>query len=852
MAMEGDKWRVVRGDCLWNIAKSVYGDPYRWRDIANANGISQKTALIYPGNLLTLPGRTSTASSPAPAPNYSRKVTIQWFALDSGTDRSMFITWSYDRPDTKDYEVLWEYDTGAGGWRIASRTNVTDKQANYNFDASAKKMKVTITPKSEKWTDGAGEVREYNFANNPPELPPSPSFSIDTNNKLEATIANIQETINADTIEFAIYQDDVLKYKTINGSINLEARFVKIVTDVDPGHSYKIRCRGIRGSIYGGYTDFTDSEKSLPIAPKSITTLRSEAISQQQSTAYAVFVEWEEQSTAEYYRVEWATNIEWFGTDQASSQDTEPGKGPRLLIPGIDKGYRYYFRVASVNDKGISKDYTPIKDVTLGTKPQPPTTYSNVVSCVTGEDLNLYWVHNSTDGSYESYARLQLTITDSARPELEPMVIIKTIKNDRPEEEKGKTQVYTINTNDPEWATLGQGYVIKWKVQTAGVTSEYSEFSTERQAIIYTKPALSIDILNNQHISVDEINTFPFYISVLATPPSQTPISYYVEILSDTAYQTVDDVGKIKMVNVGDIIYQKYYDPQINPWQFMLEMSPENLDLENNASYTINVTVSMDSGLTALNTKKFTVYFEDLYYDVYADVLIDKETVSASIHPYCSEIIDGVTKLVENCTLSIFRRGYDGTFVEIATGISNEPNLYITDPHPALDYARYRIVAKMNDTGAISFGDIKAVPVNIKAAIIQWSEEWSSFEVSENGDGVVEPAWSGSMLKLPYNITVSDSKAIDVSLVKYAGRENPVSYYGTHIGETSSWSMVVPKEDKETLYAIRRLSRFTGDVYAREPYGTGYWANISVSYNLKYSDLIVPVTISLTRVEGGM
>lgn len=93
MAMEGDKWRVVRGDCLWNIAKSVYGDPYRWRDIANANGISQSTALIYPGNLLTLPGKTSTASAPAPAPNYSTKVTIQWFALDSGTDRDMFVTW---------------------------------------------------------------------------------------------------------------------------------------------------------------------------------------------------------------------------------------------------------------------------------------------------------------------------------------------------------------------------------------------------------------------------------------------------------------------------------------------------------------------------------------------------------------------------------------------------------------------------------------------------------------------------------------------------------------------------------------------------------------------------------------
>lgn len=852
MAREGDKWRVVKGDCLWNIAKSVYGDPYRWRDIANANGISQTTALIYPGNLLILPGVSASAAPVPPPPNYSTRVTVQWWALDSGTTRSMFITWTYDRPDTKNYECKWEYDTGAGGWRVGPVNNPTEKQDSYTAPENAKRVKVTITPKSDVWGSGDGEVREYDFANNPPDLPPTPSFNIDMHNKLTARIDNIPEDINATVIEFAIYQDDILKYKTVSANINMDARFVIITTDVEPGHSYKIRCRGVRGSIYGGWTDFTNVDYALPIAPELITTLRSQTISEQQSTAYAVFAEWTESPTAKTYIVEWAKSIELFDTDQSNKQTTEEGKGPRLLITGIDLGYEYFFRVGSINDKGQSVNWTPVKSVTLGTKPSAPTTYSNVVSCVTGEDLNLYWVHNSTDGSYETFARLQLTIIDSARPDLEPMIMIKVIKNEKPEEDKGKTSVYTINTNDPEWATIGEGYVIKWKVQTAGVTSEYSNWSTERQAIVYAKPELEIDILNNKSIPVDEINSFPFYISVLARPAAQVPISYYVEIIANQPYQTIDDRGKVKMVNIGDKVYKKYYDPQINPWRFLLEMSPANLDLENNVSYTVNTTVSMNSGLTAVQTKNFTAYFEDLFYDVYADVIIDKETVSASIHPYCFEYIDGEKSLVNNCLLSVYRREYNGNFVEIATGIANEPNLYVTDPHPALDFARYRIVAKMNDTGAISYGDIKAIPVNEKAAIIQWAEEWSSFEADESGEGNVEPAWAGSMLKIPYNISISDSKAIDVSLVKYAGRENPVSYYGTQIGETSSWSMQIPKEDKELLYAIRRLSRWTGDVYVREPYGTGYWANISVSYNLKYLDVIVPVSISLTRVEGGI
>ena len=105
---------------------------------------------------------------------------------------------------------------------------------------------------------------------------------------------------------------------------------------------------------------------------------------------------------------------------------------------------------------------------------------------------------------------------------------------------------------------------------------------------------------------------------------------------------------------------------------------------------------------------------------------------------------------------------------------------------------------------------------------------------------------------LPYNINVSDKYSMDSELVKYAGRKRPVSYYGTQLGETSSWSMEIPKDDKDTLYAIRRLAIWTGDVYVREPSGSGYWANISVSYNQNHDSVTIPITLDITRVEGGI
>ena len=62
----------------------------------------------------------------------------------------------------------------------------------------------------------------------------------------------------------------------------------------------------------------------------------------------------------------------------------------------------------------------------------------------------------------------------------------------------------------------------------------------------------------------------------------------------------------------------------------------------------------------------------------------------------------------------------------------------------------------------------------------------------------------------------------------------------------------IPKEDKETIYALRRLSIWSGDVYVREPSGMGYWANVEVTFNIKHSDVTVPITLNITRVEGGV
>jgi hypothetical protein len=298
-------------------------------------------------------------------------------------------------------------------------------------------------------------------------------------------------------------------------------------------------------------------------------------------------------------------------------------------------------------------------------------------------------------------------------------------------------------------------------------------------------------------------------------------------------------------------------------------MSPANVNLDNNINYTVTWTVSMNSGLTATVSKEFAVAWEDSVYSPNAEIGIDPDKITAHIRPYCEEgtltrykvvksgtkytktdevlvggvygeLVDGVTtatgeivyngttengatvyyceietkSLVEGITLSVYRREFDGSFTELAKGLSNTDCTYVTDPHPSLDYARYRVVAVEDATGAVSFYDVPGHPTGITDIVIQWDEEWSNFDTDTEAE-MQQPPWSGSMLRLPYDIDVSESSKPDVVLVNYIGREHPVSYYGTQIGQTATWNTNVPYDDEETIYALRRLQRWLGDVYVR-------------------------------------
>lgn len=58
-------------------------------------------------------------------------VNITKFGLQTGTDRTVYVTWSWGGDHTKEYHVIWYYYTGNGVAFVGDDSTTTSKQSSY-------------------------------------------------------------------------------------------------------------------------------------------------------------------------------------------------------------------------------------------------------------------------------------------------------------------------------------------------------------------------------------------------------------------------------------------------------------------------------------------------------------------------------------------------------------------------------------------------------------------------------------------------------------------------------------------------------------------------------------------------
>lgn len=742
------------------------------------------------------------------------------------------------------YEIRWWYDTGDNVWFDGgSSTNVTHydwwgnhwESNTYSPPENAINIQVQILPVSTTYKVNDQDVHywtaiisaiDYNvISTKAPALPPSPTAEID-NLTLTATVDNVSDALT-ERMQFEICNNSG---RVAIGIVPVRASKATYSCKIASGGPYRVRAKAWRrvGKITSDWTEFVDAGSTVPTVPTGISVAAASETS--------VRVSWKKVSSATSYKIEYAPDSSRYIGQSNNSQSVDGITTTSYEITELDKGKWWYFAVYATNDKGDSAR-SQIKGTILGSVPNAPTTWSSSSKAVVGDTVNLYWVHNTRDNSRERQAQVYVLIMNGTAKDEHTYTITDQNVDDSSDEEE-KTHSYSVDTSK-----LTEGATISWMVRTRGVLNTYSPWSEMRDIDVYAPPTLALTVTDKDGAAISTVTGFPFIISALAGPDTQSPVSYHVSVKARAGYRTVDYRGIEQVITAGEEVYSRSFDTSA---ALKAQMTPASIDLQDNQTYDVQVTVAMSSSLTATASASFDVQWEEAAYEPNAEIGIDKSSLSAYVRPYAMSNGEVAT----SCRLAIYRHEYDGGLTEIATNLDPAQNMVAVDPHPSLYEPSYRIVATDDATGAISYYDTVPYPWHYRQAVIQWDEQWEPF--AGWADELADSPVSGQILRLRWNLDVSSNGAPESSLVEYAGREHPVAYYGTQKEEKASWSSDVLKSDRTTLEKIRHLKAWAGPAYVREPSGVGFWASVEVSYDQTHAKLEIPVSISCTRVEGGM
>lgn len=805
--------------------------------------------------------------------------------LQTGTDRTLYATWSWSKSGTDKYDVYWDYKTaGKSIWFVGSHGTSDTKQSTYSAPSNAIKVRFkvrAIAKKGQKWKCSWSTTESYDLVNENLTDPGAPTVSI-IGNTLEASI-NDYTAVGASHVEFEIVQENIKSVRTQLAP--LQTSHAAITWDgVIDGYKYKVRARGVKASnksiksangtgvtttVVEGRGPWSTYSENISSGYGPVTNVTVVTYAAYAEDNGGVRVSWdpadgfnESDDSNDVYEVNYTDDIEKF--DSGDTETSGDHKRTHAEITGLELNKTYYFRVRASNGGNVHGKWSEIVSLAVGTIPDAPTTWSYTDVISIGQNIVLNWAHSSEDGSKQTAANITMTIGENTHihtfDDETSTLVIQTDTEEHWKEIFGDDIPYI--TTDAK---------LYWKVSTKGIVPDYSPDSAERCVSIFEPVTLNggfyaggdwlwdpfifaTDTIHTAKTTfsgrIDIITSYPLRLGLYATPETQHAITYAVSIIATDDYDTEDASGSTYMVVRGQEIYSEYFAADsTDPNNLEIMLQPGDIDLENNQTYTLTATVAMDSGLTGEYETTFDVAFDDDEYELDADISVNTDDYSATITPICR---DEFGNQVYNVYFNVFRREYNGAFTPIATNIDAADRLTLTDPHPSLDYARYRVVGITKKTGAVFFQDIPGYEIGMDSIILQWNEAWMNFDLTDTEDELDTGLSGGSMLVLPYNIDISAAHAPDVALVDYIGNEHPVSYYGTKKGETGSWNCEISRNDKDSLFALRRLANYMGDVYVREPSGIGYWAQVNVSYSLQHTKTTIPVSLNITRVTGGV
>lgn len=813
-------------------------------------------------------------------------------------------TTKHPRAHVDHYEIQWQYWTDKNGWK--SETEVESESTLIGGFASHKitlgnnekitKIRARIKPVAKTHTvkysyytvksKGRGKKKTYYLSRgtksvtvsyfdgswsgwsehkieatgtsggNPDPSVPSLSVSIGDAGYPEITISGVDATAT-DSVQL-YFVDGPAKTATVSdadyrklGHELKAGTSLYVDTSASRGASRAYSARGIKSvgeetyrSKLSDLTQFYDMIPTVPelVSAKALTDTTVQVVAKATG------------SVGKTWNVYYAEHSFEEGERPSSASFTdnvilENGAERVMVVTGLTAGKKYWFRVTRTSDGGES-GYSGIYSASVGSTPEAPTLNATPAYVQAGDAIELSWIHNCEDKSEQTDAEI--------------------VVYNGPSDETGTTyhpvsDQSTGNSTADSFLSLAtssfaDGSVVRWKVRTKGASDEFGPFSEVASFTVYAAPSLALGIYAGDDSSTGtavadggSLPGYPFSIKAQLASSLQKPVAYEFSISNaeETAVESFD--GTASVLPAGTSFWRDYAMTKSSPYE--IPVTPAEVDLNPGVTYTLSATVYTSAGMSASQSISFKAGWADVKPEISADAIYSPGDLTARIMPKITASIadydesgnaigSPVVTADPDAYVTVYRISSDGDEAyALSPFVRNRAGLEFVDPHPNFGRSWYRIVAYNDSTGAMSY---ITVPVDVPETdiVLQWDQ---SILVDYDGDGKLEMS---QMVRLPYDVKTSTKHSKDVAMREFIGRNHPVSYYGTQVGQSASWSANIVKDvDDVTLQQLKALAVYMGDVYVRERSGDGYWATVDVSIDETYGSNKIAVSLDIKQTD---
>ena len=607
---------------------------------------------------------------------------------------------------------------------------------------------------------------------------------------------------------------------TINRNGKKGSYSYTITQGIERGKRWYVQAEFVSGNAVSDPGSKSIMLDVTPVTPTGIAAIRY-PLPTDEAGKTTVSVSWNNSwKDADSTEVSWSDNSSaWDTTDGPKTYSLTGlrGRDTSVLIPGLDLGKTWYFKVKLIYDDKFETDVKVMNPAELDLTTIPVVKNVHLSDTLISDTAK-------TDMSWEYYCE------DLAEQKSADILITNSNGTTVAAFGIGGTDTSVPIYASDRGLTGDNTYYIK--VRATSANGPVSEWSDPVPLMVQHKPIAEITATS---LVNGELTELPLTVTVSGAGTDGL-VTCCIERAQSVFQPRPDESTK------------EGYEGELVALEKMtgsgtISIDQDNLRgyLDDGALYRIVVIIADNLAQSDPVYQEFSVAWEDQAVLPEATREVDEEAYIVKITPTEPE------DAPEGGTCDIYRLSADKPELIVENA---EWDVTYVDPYPAFgETGGHRIVFKTAN-GDVTTEDGALAWIDLDGSADADVEGAETDVTLISNETVID--FDGKQIKLPFNLEISNSWAKDFTETKYLGG-SVQGDWNPAVSRTGSINAVaVTSRDQETIRLMRRLAVWDGICHVRTPDGSSFNADIQVSEDRGYSTAgkIASFSLSVTRVDA--